>query len=223
MIGTGRPRAGPAGPTWRLASATLAAMAMLGSIGLLRHRRERAQVRAGRQAPVHAATRTAPPGPEGPLARRLARWVPAAPRTRLGRAAAAVWSGPSTLVGVVAGLTTGGAWRRDDRLRCWIVAGGTRGAARLQRWLGFGASAVGQVVLSRAAQPPSTLLAHEAVHVRQSERLGPLIVPLYLWYYARYGYRDHPLERAARWGAERSTSPSRRSRPAPHVTRAAKR
>ncbi|MEX0705789.1 MAG: hypothetical protein WD041_04155, partial [Nitriliruptoraceae bacterium] len=52
----------------------------------------------------------------------------------------------------------------------------------------------------------ASLLAHEAVHVRQFERLGPLMVPVYLWLAARHGYRDHPLERAARLGARRATA-----------------
>jgi len=34
-------------------------------------------------------------------------------------------------------------------------------------------------------------------HVAQYERLGLSFLPLYLWYRARYGYAEHPLERDA--------------------------
>jgi len=36
---------------------------------------------------------------------------------------------------------------------------------------------------------------HELRHVAQYERLGLSFLPLYLWYRAKYGYLDHPLER----------------------------
>ena len=39
------------------------------------------------------------------------------------------------------------------------------------------------------------------MHVRQAERLGPLLPLLYAWFSARYGYRENPLERGARAGA----------------------
>jgi hypothetical protein len=42
--------------------------------------------------------------------------------------------------------------------------------------------------------------------MRQAERLGPLLVPTYLWLNAWYGNRDHPLERAARTGARRASA-----------------
>jgi hypothetical protein len=58
-------------------------------------------------------------------------------------------------------------------------------------------------VLCRTSQPSAALLDHEALHVRQAERLGPLLFPVYVWLNAVYGYRDHPLERGARLGARR--------------------
>ncbi len=188
----------------RTAAALGGAHGVLLVIGLIRQRREQDRIRAGVEPPVFAATRTVPPSREGPLSRRLASWVPPPPRTAVGRLAAAVWAAPATLVGVAVGATTKGSWRRDRTLRCWVVAGGDRGAARLQGWLGSDANAIGQVVISAVAAPSPALLAHEAVHVRQVERLGALIVPLYTWFWARRGYRDHPLERAARLGAARS-------------------
>ena len=38
---------------------------------------------------------------------------------------------------------------------------------------------------------------HELVHVAQFDRYGLLMVPLYLWHYARVGYARHPFEREA--------------------------
>jgi hypothetical protein len=46
-----------------------------------------------------------------------------------------------------------------------------------------------------------TLLAHERAHVRQSMVLGPLFIPAYLVLAVPFGYRRHPMERAARRAA----------------------
>ena len=59
---------------------------------------------------------------------------------------------------------------------------------------GFGAITFGHVIVS-ATEPSNTVWRHELRHVAQYERLGLAFLPLYLWYRARYGYVDHPLER----------------------------
>ncbi len=202
----GPSRLGPSRLTRRVAAVGLAVAAPT-VVGLVRHLRFQTGVRAGTRPPVGAATRTLPPPHEDRLSRALAGWVPAPPRGRVGRLAAALWSSPATMLGAALGATTGGAWRRDEEHRFWLVEGGERGVARVLRWLGFEASAVGQVVLSRTRPISPLLAAHEAVHVRQAERLGILLAPLYLWLWARRGYRDHPLERAARGGAVRAEAP----------------
>lgn len=136
---------------------------------------------------------------------RLAAWVPDRPRTVLGRTVAATWSAPLTMVGLLVAIASGARPRWDDAHGC-LLAVGTRGASgRALAFVGADANAVGQVVLSRAAGPSPALLAHEAVHVRQAERLGPLLVPCYALLGALRGYRAHPLERAARLGARRAT------------------
>jgi hypothetical protein len=56
------------------------------------------------------------------------------------------------------------------------------------------------IVFSR--EPTDALWRHEMVHVDQYRRYGLTFLPLYLWYYARHGYSEHPFERQAR---ERST------------------
>jgi len=46
-------------------------------------------------------------------------------------------------------------------------------------------------------EPTPPLWRHELVHVAQYERYGLAFLPLYLWYRARHGYFEHPLERDA--------------------------
>jgi hypothetical protein len=76
-------------------------------------------------------------------------------------------------------------------------------AAQFLRVRGFSAMTIGHVVVARI-EPSEALLAHELVHVRQAERLGPLMAPLYLALMAVYGYARHPMERAARLAQRRS-------------------
>lgn len=70
--------------------------------------------------------------------------------------------------------------------------------AELQRASGWVANTSGYVVIANVPSLSERTLTHEAVHVRQHERFGPSLAPVYLWYWLRRGYRDHPLERAAR-------------------------
>jgi hypothetical protein len=184
---------------WGLLLATIGA----GLVGAVRQRREVAEVRRGARprfgdpaTPV--AARRAP-------AERLATWIPEPPRSWAGQLAAGVWAAPLTAVGLLMAAAAGRRPRWSAEHRCWIVDA-IRGPSGLAlRTVGAEANAIGQVVLSRSAASSPALLAHEAVHVRQAERLGPLLFPLYLWLGAWYGYRDHPLERAARLGARRGS------------------
>lgn len=41
------------------------------------------------------------------------------------------------------------------------------------------------------------IIVHERVHVLQRERHGRWYLPLYLYWFARRGYREHPFEREA--------------------------
>jgi hypothetical protein len=105
------------------------------------------------------------------------------------------------LVGVTLGALGGVRPRWDPTHGCLVVAGvrGPSGAALAA--VGADANTIGQTVLSRRPDPSPVLLAHESAHVRQTERLGPFLLPVYVWLAARHGYRDHPLERAAREAA----------------------
>lgn len=150
---------------------------------------------------------------EPPLLARLAQWQPRDPRTRVDRIAGAAWAAPMTLVGLVGALTTGGRVRRTtDGL---LVVADARGplAAQMRR-RGFSATTLGQVVIA-VSEPSEALMAHERVHARQAEHLGPLFGPAYLLLLAVYGYRRHPLERAARVAARRATASDSRGGQAP--------
>lgn len=185
----------------RLLRAAGWATLLAGVAGVLRQRREARAVRAGELPPDGpAGARPLRPTLPDPVL-RLARWVPPAPRSTAGRLAAAAWSAPLTALGLAVALSSGSRPRWDARRRC-LVATGVGGVSSVAlRTVGAGANTVGQVVLCRDPAPSPTLLDHEAVHVRQAERLGPLLVPVYLWANALLGYRDNPLEHAARRGA----------------------
>jgi hypothetical protein len=185
-------------------TATLAA----GAIGVIRQRRQAAAVAAGALVSDGPDGTRPPERTPGPLGSLLAGWLPPPPRTLTGQLAATAWSAPLTLIGLAVAGISGATLRWDPTRRC-LLATGVRGPSRAAlRFVGAGANAIGQVVLCRTDDPSAALLDHEAVHVRQAERLGPLLVPAYLWLNAIHGYRDHPLERAARLGARRTLRPT---------------
>jgi hypothetical protein len=182
------------------AAATLAA----GLVGVVRQRAEAQQVRRGTLAPATSAVHLPPRDAPGRIATRLATWVPPPPETPLATWASRVWASPLTLVGLLLALGSGARPVWSPQHRCWIAEGVTGPSGLALRAVGAHANAIGHVVLCRLPTAPPQLLAHELVHVRQAERFGPLLFPLYLWLSARYGYRDHPLERAARLGARQA-------------------
>ncbi|GIU97795.1 MAG: hypothetical protein KatS3mg013_1598 [Actinomycetota bacterium] len=106
-----------------------------------------------------------------------------------------LWSAPNTLLGLVLGLLT----FQVPRLAHGLVLfdRGPRGLTWLLRRADRAAMTLGFVVLS--SEPvEGRLLAHERHHVRQSCLWGPLFVPVYLALAIGFGYRRHPMERAAR-------------------------
>jgi hypothetical protein len=109
-----------------------------------------------------------------------------------------VWTMPNTLLGLVVGALTfqrprihGGAIVFDR---------GPRGVTWMLRAMNRTAMTLGFVIVS-AAPVEGRLLAHEQHHVRQSMLWGPLFVPVYLALAIPFGYRRHPMERAARRAA----------------------
>lgn len=137
--------------------------------------------------------------------RDLGSWLPEPPRSGPGRMLAYAWALPATLGGLLIGLLSGGWPEVRDGILLFADLGGLPGL--LLRRSRFAATTLGHVVLAQN-QPSTTLMAHELVHTRQAERLGPLMGPLYWYLLLRYGYARHPMERAARVAG-------RRTRPAP--------
>jgi hypothetical protein len=189
--------------TVTLLRVAVAATLGAGAVGAVRQRRETHRIRAGDLPRAGAAAVTLPRRGDDPLAHRIATWTPTTPRTTLGRVAATAWASPLTAAGLVLAATTGGRARWDAGHGCLVVEGARGGSARFLRAVGAGANAIGHVVVSTYDETPPVVLAHEAGHVRQAERLGPLLFPAYLWASARYGYRDNPFERGARAAARR--------------------
>lgn len=104
------------------------------------------------------------------------------------------WTLPNTMLGVILGLLTFQA----PRVRHGLILfdGGPRGLTRLMLRLGRSAMTVGFVVLS--SRPlEGRLLAHERHHVHQYMVWGPLFIPMYFLLAIPFGYRRHPMERAA--------------------------
>lgn len=192
----------------RLAEAVWVATVVAGAVGVARQRAEARRVQRGELAPDGPDGARPPVRAHRGASALAARWVPGAPRTPVGQLAATAWSAPLTAVGLTVALVSGARPAWDPGRRCLVARGVGGPSALALRLVGAGANTVGQVVLCRSEDPSEALLDHEAVHVRQAERLGPLLVPAYLWWNALHGYRDNPLEHAARLGA-RSGSEAR--------------
>ena len=110
-----------------------------------------------------------------------------------------VWTLPNTVLGLVLGLLTFQAPRTDDGLVLFDRR--PRGITWLMPRLGRSAMTVGLVILS--SRPlRGRLLAHERHHVRQYLAWGPLFIPAYLLLAIPFGYRRHPMERAAERAAD---------------------
>jgi hypothetical protein len=195
----------------RLASAAWTATLLAGAVGVLRQRAEALRVHRSELEPDGPDGDRAPEHPHQALSALLAAWTPAAPRTLAGGWLAVAWSAPLTAVGLTVALVSGARPRWDAERRCLVATGVGGPSALALRLVGAGANTIGQVVLCRSEEPSEALLDHEALHVRQAERLGPLLVPAYLWLNAVHGYRDNPLEHAARLGARRAASRRRPS------------
>src|SRR5437868_153188 len=93
-----------------------------------------------------------------------------------------VWAFPMTVVGLLLALVvilSGGT----VRLRAGVVeaAGGLIGRLLHGNRIGRGgaAMALGHVILARDSECLERSLAHELYHVRQFERWGPLLLPVY--------------------------------------------
>ena len=119
------------------------------------------------------------------------------------RLAGYLWALPVTVFGLaLAGmaLMTGGSTQvRSGVVEAWggLLAWFLRGS----RMYGGGAAVtIGHVILARDAECLTRSRLHERAHVRQFERWGPLLPPVYwmvsvwLWLRGYHPYLDHPLE-----------------------------
>ena len=105
-----------------------------------------------------------------------------------------IWTSPNTLIGLVAGLLTFQRPRIAHGLL--LFDRGPRGLTAAMRRMQRAAMTLGFVVIS--SEPvEGRLLLHERRHVRQYCVWGPLFIPVYLGLAVVYGYRRHPMERAA--------------------------
>jgi hypothetical protein len=111
----------------------------------------------------------------------------------VGRAVGVVWALPGTIVGLVLGATTLSRPRLRDGVFAFESA---RGFGALHRRLGFAAITFGHVVVANEPLGDG-LWAHELVHVRQWEILGPVMLVAYPLASVA-GYRRNPFEVAAR-------------------------
>ena len=116
-----------------------------------------------------------------------------------------LWTLPNTLLGLVLGLLT----FQLPRLApggVVVFDGAPRGLTWLMPRLHRVAVTVGFVIL--AAEPVTgPLELHERHHVRQFAAWGPLLMPAYVVLAARFGYRRHPMEIAARRAAGEPDAP----------------
>lgn len=170
-------------------SATAWSLAAVTAVGLARRLTEARRERSG----------SAPPDRHD--ASFLGTWIPESPTTAAGRLVTVAWAAPLTTVGALLARAGGSRLRWDATRGCWVARDVSGPSGWILARLGLQANTIGHVVLVRTPAASPLLLDHEAVHVRQGERLGPLLPLLYAALSATHGYRDNPLEQAARLGA----------------------
>jgi hypothetical protein len=105
-----------------------------------------------------------------------------------------VWTSPNTLLGLLLGALTFQLPRLEGAAIVFDRA--PRGLTWLMPRLGRSAMTVGFVIVS-SVRLEGRLLAHEQHHVRQYMWWGPLFIPVYFLLAIPFGYRRHPMERAA--------------------------
>jgi hypothetical protein len=122
------------------------------------------------------------------------------------RLLAYLWALPVTAIGLglalVAAISGG-----HLQLRCGVVEASGGLVGQLLRgnrfWRGGAAMALGHVILARDEECLEKSNRHERVHVRQFERWGVFLLPIYLligWWLSVRGYDshlDHPFEQEA--------------------------
>lgn len=125
---------------------------------------------------------------------------------RLIRLAVLVWASPYSAIGLAigaVGLATGGGVRVRDGVvefhggfTRWVVRHLPTGELTL-------AMTLGHTVIGQTEAALDVAHDHEMIHVRQFERWGPLMAPMYwgyslvLWLTGKRPYLDNPFEKEA--------------------------
>lgn len=113
------------------------------------------------------------------------------------------WAAPCTLVGLVLGFAVilgGGSARRVGRVVEFAPGDAGTATRRLRALLPFAAITFGHAVIGLSHADLQRLRAHERVHVRQYEALGPLFFPAYgasslmAWLTGQSPYRGNRFE-----------------------------
>lgn len=104
-----------------------------------------------------------------------------------------VWALPGTIIGLLLGATT---FSRPHARNGVLVFSAARGFGAFHRRIGFTAITFGHVVVTNRPLDEVTW-AHELVHVRQWEILGPFMILAYPLASVA-GYRRNPFEVSAR-------------------------
>ena len=104
-----------------------------------------------------------------------------------------VWALPGTIIGLLLGATTFSRPHARDGV---LVFSEARGFGALHRRMGFAAITFGHVVVANRPLDEASW-AHELVHVRQWEILGPVMIVAYPLASVA-GYRRNPFETSAR-------------------------
>ena len=105
-----------------------------------------------------------------------------------------LWTLPNTVLGLVCGALT---FQRPRVVQGAVVFDrAPRGLTAVMTRFDRTAMTVGYVIVS-AVPVEGTLLRHEQHHIEQYRRWGPLFIPVYLLLAIPFGYRRHPMERAA--------------------------
>jgi hypothetical protein len=120
------------------------------------------------------------------------------------RAAAYLWAGPTSCIGLVAIALSAASCRVRDGVLEAHGPGVAWWFDRIPPTRRVAAMTLGHVVLGRDRPALAATRAHEREHVRQCERWGPLFLPAYAcasllaWRRSGNAYVDNVFERQAR-------------------------